>query len=240
MKTLWTGLAKCLALLMLTATPASAISDASGSDTNRISNPAGILENFDVANLLPLVQEMGFQAEAGQFESGNDYIRAVVDGVIVVMQPMACQQLRSSCGGLSIMVYYTAANPSLAALVKYNQDRLFAKAGLTSDGFFVNRYEIADYGIPRGNVRSSVINLRRAVDNVQQMLIDAERVSDAGEALTVEQKSPSALTDRIPDIPSLYPDEQVQKFYHDAIGAGADVFNGSSPNFSNSPAGDLP
>lgn len=224
-------LLKCLVILLLSAGPAFAISDASGSTANRVSNPAGILPNFDIENLLPLVLEMGYSSEEGRFDSGDRYIRAVVDGVIVVLQPMACQQTNASCGGLSIMVYYTANNPSLRALIKYNQERLFAKAGLTNDGFFVNRYEIADYGIPRGNVRSSIINLRRAVDNVQRMLVEAG-VSEADPAPADQGNESLALSDRIPTVPGLYPVEQIQQFYQDAVAANADVFNQSFGNES--------
>ncbi|NWG91297.1 MAG: hypothetical protein HXY21_02155, partial [Parvularculaceae bacterium] len=123
-----------------------------------ITNPAGTVRNFDLANLGPVLDELGIQWQAtDQNQDGASEIRAVRDGIIFFIVPAACLGgAGSNCVGAQTFALFSAASVSQQAINAFNAGYAFVSTGPTPKGYYVSRYDIADFGIARGNVESSL------------------------------------------------------------------------------------
>ena len=127
---------------------------------SRISNPEGVVKNFDPDNIGPVLTELGLQWETRLDDSGNTFIVAAVTNEFVFnIFPNACLGPNNTgCVGASFLVLFTGTPPNPQSVSAFNQKYLFTSAGVYPDGSgaYISRYEIADYGIFRGNVVSSL------------------------------------------------------------------------------------
>lgn len=141
-----------------------------------LSNPRGMTPNFDVANIGPILTEMGAVWEQRQAPSGQPYIVLSVGGELVLnMFPTACGQNFSNCIGLNTVAVFTGSGLNYQTVTAFNQKYAFTTAGIVEDNTdaYLSRYDIADYGIPRGNVASSLVNLVVLADRFRQELATA-------------------------------------------------------------------
>ncbi|NJO35163.1 MAG: YbjN domain-containing protein [Rhodospirillales bacterium] len=128
-----------------------------------ISNPRGMVANFDPANLTPLLAELGVAYEVKQAPNGQTYIAANAAGVEFAIVPAACVGPNGTgCVGAHTYAMYSDAAVNMQTVNAFNQRFVFSSAGVFSDnsGVYVGRYDIADYGIARGNVQSSIASFR--------------------------------------------------------------------------------
>jgi len=141
---------------------AAASGAASAQQASSISNPRVSIENFDIANLKPLLTELGLTTETRQSPDGQSYIAANYGGQFTFnLIPTACLNAGvSNCVGLNILALFSGGQVNAQTVSAFNQRYSFTSAGALSNksGAYISRYEIADYGIPRGNVASSVGN----------------------------------------------------------------------------------
>jgi hypothetical protein len=122
-----------------------------------ISNPAGAIRNFDIANLGPVLTDMGIQWEQRSGPEGQPFIVADVNGYFLNIVPAACQGANNSqCLGAQTFALNEAPSVSQQSINAFNIRYAFLSAGPLPNGFYLSRYDIADYGIARGNVQSSV------------------------------------------------------------------------------------
>ncbi len=147
--------------------------DANSGAANRshqatVSNPSQLIPNYDIAHLGPIVTEMGINWQQRTTQNGRQFIAAKVKGLDVVLLPSACLgNGNENCVGLQLLAYFSGQRLSPGLVWRYNNDNVFSYVGLESDDdFFVRRYEIADHGVPRGNVEASIQNFRASVNNV--------------------------------------------------------------------------
>ncbi|MEQ1930245.1 MAG: hypothetical protein ABL957_06890 [Parvularculaceae bacterium] len=135
-----------------------AASSASAQQT--IANPAGMVKNFDVANLGAVLTDLGVAFQAQTRPDGARHILITINGLNVNLIPTACVGANGSgCLGLHTLALFegTANSQSLAA---FDQKYVFTSVGALSNEavMYLSRYDIADFGIPRGNVQSSLGN----------------------------------------------------------------------------------
>lgn len=122
-----------------------------------LSNPETVVRKFSVQTVGPVLNELGMPWQVGQLSSGAQYIHAAAGGMQFVMFFTACQG--ADCAGMQTLMLFGggAANPQ--TVQAFNVRYPFATAGLDQDGSaYISRYDIADFGIPRGNIASSVVN----------------------------------------------------------------------------------
>ena len=110
--------------------------------------------------------------------------------------PAAClgSDGKSNCVGANMITLFTGGAPNPQSVSAFNQKYVFTSAGMYSDGSgaFLSRYDIADYGIPRGNVASSIYNYftlaQRFRDEIATKTVSADGYADdlSAAALTVE------------------------------------------------------
>lgn len=131
-------------------------------NTNTLSNPTQVIPNFDLSNLGPILSEMGVVWQRTETSDGRSYIAANVSGNLsIAFLPSACLDSGTrNCIGLVTYVEFNdiAVNPQ--TISAFNQKYWFISAGAIANNSsaFISRYDIADYGIPRGNVKSSLQN----------------------------------------------------------------------------------
>ncbi|MEL7487826.1 MAG: YbjN domain-containing protein [Pseudomonadota bacterium] len=127
-----------------------------------LANPTGVVQNFDPSTLGPLLSELGISWNAQQGSDGRTFIAANIGGQLNVnFIPSACLENGArNCVGLNTLAYFEGGAPNPQSVSAFNQKYWFVSAGVVSGGkgAYISRYEIADYGIPRGNVESSLRN----------------------------------------------------------------------------------
>lgn len=131
---------------------------ASAQNTVGMVNPRGMVENFDFGNLQPVLTELGLPTQLSETADGQRYLAASYNQLKFVIIPRACQNAGTSgCLGVELLAIF-AGDPNPQTVAAFNSAYPFISAGMVSNptGAFISRYEIADYGIPRGNVASSV------------------------------------------------------------------------------------
>ena len=165
----------------------SAITGAAEAQESLISNPRGTVANFDVANIGPVLTELGIVWQAAQTADGKPFIRASVgqnEAFNIVPHACADRATSTGCVGANFFILYDGLNPNPQTVSAFNQNIPFVSAGVFSGSSvaFISRYEIADFGIPRGNVASSIGNFLYAARQFRSQLSGANTVSLDGYA----------------------------------------------------------
>ncbi len=123
-----------------------------------VANPAATIKNFDPESVGPVLRELGVAWRAQKNDKGQTYIIANAGGVLnFILAPAACRANgKADCIGLNMLsVFEGNANPQTVRA--FNHRYAFARAGIDPSGAaYFSRYEIADYGMPRGNLATSI------------------------------------------------------------------------------------
>lgn len=160
--------------------------------TQTVRNPTVSIPNFDVASVSPIITEMGYNWTTKTTQSGKQFLVVDIRNIKIILLPSACREGgNSACVGLQSVAYFNGQRLSPGLVWRFNNDNPFAYIGLEGDeGFYIRRYDIADFGTPRGNVEASIQNFRVFIDNVSR----AFGSSGAGANLEVDDpQSPTAL-----------------------------------------------
>ena len=163
------------AALISTATAQNSFSN--DSQQSLVSNPSATIPNFDVSSMTPILTELGLTLQQGSDTNGVPFIRAnIPGGLVFYVQPTACPGGgATNCVGLLTIAYFEGA--ANAQTVRAFNDRYhFSSTGLVQNaGAFISRYDIADYGVPRGNVASSIASFAVLANRFGQELASASQ-----------------------------------------------------------------
>lgn len=152
-----------------------------------ISNPRGMVANFDAVNLGPVLTELGIVWQERQLSDGRPFIAASIGAALsFTILPAACLGAdgKSNCVGGNFITLFTGGSPNPQSVSAFNQKYVFTSAGMYSDGSsaFLSRYDIADYGIPRGNIASSIYTFfqlaQRFRDEIASKTVSADGYAD--------------------------------------------------------------
>lgn len=123
--------------------------------------PCGMAPNFDADTLMPILAELGLTAQKRTDDNGAVYIAANYNNALnFTLAPSACSDNNvRQCIGLTTFAYFSGGSINPQTVSAFNQKYAFISTGLLSDGgAYISRYDIADFGVPRGNIRSSIGN----------------------------------------------------------------------------------
>ncbi|MEM8935784.1 MAG: hypothetical protein AAGC77_05195 [Pseudomonadota bacterium] len=169
----------------------AAVFASSFAQSAQISNPNALASNFDAQTIGPVLDEMGIVWRQHNDRPGAPYITANFAGEVnFYLQPGACRQSVSDCVGLSMFAFFQgAANEQTVRAFNYRY--AFASAGISPDGIvYIGRYEISDFGIPRGNLATSIVVFAEQARMLGQELSTAQRtVSLEGFAQDLEARA---------------------------------------------------
>ncbi len=144
-----------------------------------ISNPGDLVANFDAANIGPVLSELGVAWEQRTDDQGRPFIAATANNEFYFnIIPTACLGPNNTgCVGLNVLGLFIGPSPNLQTVSAFNQKYFFTSAGVLSDGSgaYLSRYEIADYGIPRGNFVSSLGSFLYLANEFQAEIHSATR-----------------------------------------------------------------
>ena len=147
---------------LLAAALAATASIGAASAQDEISNPRGMVANFDAANLGPVLSELGLVWQQRTTQEGQPYIAASVGGELMInLIPTACAGAKfTGCVGLHTIALFPGENINYQTVLAFGQKYAFTSVMIAEDASkaAISRYDIADYGIPRGNVDSSLRN----------------------------------------------------------------------------------
>ncbi|MEL6361015.1 MAG: hypothetical protein AAFR21_08000 [Pseudomonadota bacterium] len=151
--------ATALASAALVMSTQAGIAPAMAADSS-IKNPSRIVKNFDPKNIGPVLSDLGIVWQERNTPDGKSFIAASVGANFSFsIYPAACLEDggKSNCVGTHYVAMYRGSKPNPQTVTSFNQAFPFTSAGVTQNGSaFISRYEIADYGIPRGNIASSL------------------------------------------------------------------------------------
>ncbi|MEM0928335.1 MAG: YbjN domain-containing protein [Pseudomonadota bacterium] len=146
-------LAAGAALLMIGGAHAQA--DALGTSSG-IRNPSAPLTSLHAEALIPVIQQMGLQLDGVTLPAGERVLLVTAkDGTQFQITPMACDD-RGRCRGMHLVtLFQTDADHRTVAAFNYRY--AYVSAGLSGDDVaYLSRYEVADFGMPRGNVAVTI------------------------------------------------------------------------------------
>ena len=133
--------------------------------------------NFDVQNVIPILQEMGLSIEGRTDDSGNKLLLAQASsGLRFALIPVACQNgANSGCVGMNMLALFPQAPQR--DVNSFNYRYAFVSAGVhpTNSTSYVSRYMIADYGIPKGNIASNIYNFIALAEQFSKVVNDARQ-----------------------------------------------------------------
>ncbi len=126
-----------------------------------IANPKSMAPNLDPEHIGSVLTDLGIAWTERTAANGRRYIRATVgDEFTFEIIPSACIENDglSGCVGANFLARYTGREPNQQSVEAFNQNFVFTTAGMLPNrsGGYISRYEIADFGIPRGNLASSI------------------------------------------------------------------------------------
>ncbi len=121
-----------------------------------IRNPSAPLTSLHAEALIPVIQQMGLELDGVTLPAGERVLLVKAkDGTQFQITPMACDD-RGRCRGMHLVTLFQT-DVDHRAVAAFNYRYAFVSAGVSGDNVaYLSRYEVADYGMPRGNVAVTI------------------------------------------------------------------------------------
>ena len=134
---------------------ASAESDALRT-SSKIRNPSAPLTSLHAEALIPVISQLGFEYEGVMLPGGEKALLVeTATGSRFQITPMACDTT-GRCRGMHMVAMFET-KVDRRTVMAFNDRYAFVSAGMTGDNLaYLARYEIADFGLPRGNIAVSI------------------------------------------------------------------------------------
>lgn len=126
------------------------------SASSKIRNPSAPLTSLHAESLIPIVSQLGYSYEGVTLPGGEKALLVETgDGALFQITPMACDP-SGRCRGMHLVSMFKA-DVERRTVMAFNDRYAFVSAGMsTDDTAYLSRYEIADFGLPRGNIAVSI------------------------------------------------------------------------------------
>lgn len=165
-----------------------------------------IVTNFDPENMTPILDGMTLTYEIRRFDDQSLVYFLDVSGLKLVMAPMACTgENNTNCLGLLTVTAFTDLAPAQSDLTLVNDNIPFLTAYAGGDrGTVFRRYDLADFGIARGNIVSSLSNFLGNLGSAVDYLYEQEGTVEVGvraatddDAASLNRRGLAALKDKV-------------------------------------------
>ncbi|ADM09188.1 hypothetical protein PB2503_05577 [Parvularcula bermudensis HTCC2503] len=163
-----------LALAALMPMTAAAQSNALTAPDSLVSNPTSIVPSLHAEALLPILDELGLDYQGATLPDGRRIILAAApNGLKFQLTPTACENNNKRCRGLHLLSLFETNAPS-RTVAAFNYRYAFVSTGVDDSGVaYVSRYDIADYGTPKGNIAVSIANYLHMASTFDRHLFEA-------------------------------------------------------------------
>jgi hypothetical protein len=121
-----------------------------------VKNPDEPLKSLHAEALIPVLGELGLSYQGATLPDGTKVVLAEApNGLKFQMTPTACDEA-GRCKGVNMLaLFQTRAQERVVSAFNYRY--AFVSTGLDDSGVaYISRYDIADYGMPRGNLAVSI------------------------------------------------------------------------------------
>lgn len=139
-------------------------SPAGAQNVNAVTNRTGLVTNFDLPTVTRILRELRMEHQVAPGSGGRFINVQLPNGVRATLGRTACRGDGLTCKGLTMTARFGAGPAGWSELEKlrransFNARNSFIKAGVDGDGqFYLVRYELADFGVSRGAVATSLL-----------------------------------------------------------------------------------
>jgi hypothetical protein len=163
------------AAALLLGAGAQAAEKTASDTTTKIRNPSAPLTSLHAEALVPILSQMGLSYEGVTLPRGDRALLvSAPGGQRFQITPMACDS-QNRCRGMHfVTLFETGADRRTVAA--FNERYAFVSAGVSADNIaYLTRYELADYGIPRGNVAVAIDVFLKTSDLFAEHLKDGPK-----------------------------------------------------------------
>lgn len=124
-----------------------------------VSRPTELLPSLHAEAILPVLDELGLKYQGAKLPDGKKIILAAApNGLKFQLTPTACDASGQQCRGLHMLAMFQTKAQS-RTVSAFNYRYAFVSTGMDDSGVaYISRYDIADYGMPRGNLAVSIAN----------------------------------------------------------------------------------
>ena len=136
---------------------ASAQSNTLGAAKAPVKNPGAVLTSLHAEAIIPVLAELGLAYQGASLPNGQKVVLAEApNGLKFQITPTACTEGSERCKGLNMLaLFQTRAQDRVVSAFNYRY--AFVSTGLDESGVaYISRYDIADYGMARGNLAVSI------------------------------------------------------------------------------------
>ena len=122
-----------------------------------VSNPSQTLTSLHAEAIIPVLVELGIEHQGATLPNGQKVILATADnGLRFQVTPTACDETASLCKGVNFLALFNTRAQE-RVISSFNYRYAFVSTGLDQQqNAYISRYDIADYGMPKGNLAVSV------------------------------------------------------------------------------------
>jgi len=141
-----------------------------------VSNPRSVISYFDEKTVGGVLGELGAVWQAGSYNGGL-LLQANAGGDLVFyLTPAACKGANNTqCVGLAMTALFEGRS-NVQTVMAFNDRFVFSSSGVNAEGnAYLSRYELADYGITRGNLATSILVFVAQAKQFQQELSTARQ-----------------------------------------------------------------
>jgi hypothetical protein len=122
-----------------------------------LTTPNKVLPGFDVNQIAEIAGEIGYENTVVTWSDKTQGVEIDTDAGTFYATPEVCKE--GACYGLAISALFGPdTNVPLSAINYFNHHREFTKAYSHEGRLYLTRYEIADFGIPKGNIAHNMSN----------------------------------------------------------------------------------
>lgn len=173
-KTLMKTVATVGSIVAVGAGLASAQFELISSKPALVSNPAQTLTSLHAEAIIPVLDELNIQYQGATLPNGRKVVLAQSPtGIKFQLTPTACDEKGDRCRGVSSMALFQTNAPA-RVVSSFNARYAFVSAGQDDSGVaYISRYDIADYGMARGNFAVSVVNFLQMAALLDRQLYEA-------------------------------------------------------------------
>lgn len=122
-----------------------------------VKNPGTTLNSLHAEAIIPVLAELGLSYKGATLPNGQKVVLAEApNGLKFQITPTACVESGERCKGVNMLaLFQTRAQERVIS--SFNYRYAFVSAGLDDSGVaYISRYDIADYGMPKGNLAVSI------------------------------------------------------------------------------------
>ena len=213
------------ALIAMAAGTASAQSNGLTAQKAPVKNPAATLLSLHAEAVIPVLAELGLSYQGASLPNGQKVVLAEApNGLKFQITPTACEADGERCKGLNMLALFQTRAPE-RVISAFNYRYAFVSTGLDESGVaYISRYDIADYGMAKGNLAVSIqtylymaslfdrhlyeatntvsveadpADLSAHALNMQQVMADASLSDALGVTVSSHEVSFEAITDAV-------------------------------------------